>query len=109
MARSSHVIENKKETDASWRLPPQAIKNIEALRANLGENHTDFAKRMGMKYNAYDNAMKRRRFALRRLYMLARSADVTLDFLVGLTAHARPIELPGDRPPTLWEKLSRTN
>lgn len=82
----------------------QRMRNIEG--ADFARSA--FAERMSLTYGAYKNALARGGFRAVNLALLARSLDVSLDFICGLTDECRPLTEKRPRP-TLWEaeKISR--
>jgi hypothetical protein len=82
----------------------QRMKNIE------GDDfaRSAFAERMGLTYGAYKNSLTRGGFRVVNLTLLAKSLDVSLDFICGLTDECKPLAERQPRP-TLWDaqKASR--
>lgn len=81
-----------------------SVDNILWLERQSGQERTAFAARMGMTYQGYISAIRRGRFQLQHLCALARSLDISLDFLAGL--HDEPTPLARNRAQTFWEIIA---
>ena len=73
------------------------------LEQRMSESRTDFAARMGLSYGAYKNALPRGSFRMVNLIKLAKSLDVSLDFICALSNKPKPIRT-SEIPATFWGK-----
>lgn len=81
---------NQKSVQArKRRIAALRVKEIFELS---GETPTEFAARMGLKYNAFNEGLQRQSFALHSVILLAENLNVSLDYLCGLTEEPSPIK-----------------
>ena len=78
------------------------IDRVKWLESQTDEQRGDFARRMGLTYGAYKNALERGSFRTVNLIKLAVSLDVSLDFICGLTDDLRSVA-PRRQQKTFWE------
>ncbi|KKL53868.1 hypothetical protein LCGC14_2271100 [marine sediment metagenome] len=79
-----------------------AAERVAYLEKRSGDNRKTFAKRMGLDYGAYKNALGRKRFTGASLMSLALSLEASLDYVAALTNEAAPLNRP-NKPKTFWE------
>jgi hypothetical protein len=78
------------------------VDRVKWLESQTDEQRQDFARRMGLTYGAYKNALERGSFRTTHLIKLALSLDVSLDFICGLTDDVRSVA-PRQQEKTFWE------
>lgn len=99
----SHNVSMARKPDDYDETAAQMKANILWLEKRSGLERTEFANRMGLSYGAYKNALDRPGFRTKYLVKLAKSLDVSMDFVCGLTTELRPLSPQTIREATFWE------
>lgn len=101
MAKRQSAIDEKRELATRTA---ERVRALELLYRELRPSCTreEFAAKMGLSYGAYKNALDRGGFRMPNLIKLAKSLDVSMDYICGLTDSIEPLS-PRLPEPTLWE------
>lgn len=90
------------DREADRDLRAKMAERVLALLSESGLNKTDFAKRMGLEYNAFKRGEDNKSFAVHSVIRLADSFDVSMDYLCGLTDEPAPVKGPKSEP-DFWQ------
>ena len=102
MSKSSDKQDKAAALIRAAALNRAAADRVASLEKLSGDDRKTFARRMGLTYGAYKNALSRKQFTGAGLMSLALSLEASLDYVTALTDEAAPLNRPA-KPKTFWE------